>query len=61
MTDLDDWAELPRYYVWDMGASSYNKFYFQRQNPGYLPQPGETWLGTAKYRCFYDASHRIIR
>lgn len=54
VSDLDRNAQDTKFFVWDLPAPSYNKVYFQRQAAGYMPQPGEQWQATVKYRCSYD-------
>jgi hypothetical protein len=54
VTDLDSNLHLPRFWVWDLGAPSYNKLYFQRQTDRYHARQGETWTSTTKFRYYYD-------
>lgn len=54
ITDVDERLDQQRFWVWDLAAPAYNKLYFQRQDPDYVPTPGEVWQSTAKYRCTYD-------
>lgn len=56
VTELDNNADAPRFWVWDLGAPGYNKLYFQRQSDRYRPARGETWATTAKFRYYYDSS-----
>jgi hypothetical protein len=56
VTDLDNTADNPKFWVWDLGAPAYNKLYFQRQSDRYRPRVGETWRTSVKYRYYYDPS-----
>jgi len=53
LSQCDPNVENERMWLWDLGAPSYNKIYFQRQSNFYTTRQNERWATMAKYRYSY--------